>query len=1172
MPGTSPVCIEFDQDQSHFLHAEYEDSETSYVGEGILGNVHKGTAILAAGHEPVEVALKIPNDEDKVAALVNEHQVMGDLRRRLHAMSANPATIPLVALGEREPDRQRVLVMPFYDNTLLLSTQVRARLDRGAAIEAEHITLQAAIDFSHVLTALHTIQAPRTCVDRKLKDFFLVEEGGWHVVVIDWNVLTDLTPEFLASEFRLQGRLWHELLLETAGVVPFQPYDDQRWQNVTRDERAEGWVSLGLRLILAAVTGTTVDRLQSAQTTEVALIDLRDALMRWQALLLKPVEELEPLEANVARHYAADEQALLGDFVPLSSLEAVAVLRDLLWRKDPTPARLEARQQAIAAVRSHTEAAHERIVDLLQKGETGRAEQFVRTEQEAARAREEYVHWSHLERWTVLFGLLLKSRNRAIRGLREELIGIWRELTSDPSEERLARLRDLLGEALARLDQERLTGRDNVPDVAEVTALEQIGAEVDARLEAIRYRQEKANSGSPQLRRRLDRILELAVQAHYLAPAHVPFEKTLLCSLLDVRAEQRQLEALSQVEYQITQVVGEIKAALTAQDFRRAHAAYSSITLAGERPRALREAVQDQAALLDDIARFGLWASPVHNGAPSLTSVLIRAQALAQSEEAQRLGVAWIPSAIAEQQIAPSLRQIKKAVLSGRWDEMRDTAYRCHASLPVRVFHDIYVNRDLIMGQYAGLIQQALAPEYAMLDELLTDFHALWQFYQRFFKALTGFTLNDLREFSQPITTAAGAAGPNNHLQQLADQLAHMKPVLNWSGVGDLLLEANSPQLKGRVDADVLDLLKVQEETLESLRTFVDNVQRLAAENSQRLAKEMESAVARRQQVLAELQERQRAVDQVERRLQYATFRLNLAHILDAGRHAVDALDFDEAAHQAEELGRLEAMLAQSGDLGEDGRRIGTFKQRCDELEQLNAAWERYRNLSVTAPALAEAKAALLAKNIPYALEGFVEGQTFQSLRANSVARDLANLYWTVREQSFRDQMLDSASLKQTTDQALADVSQIFSAIIRDFTAGRMTEARRQLDRLDDHFQAKNSIVGVLIREVAQLWRNRIAELDTLDRVLSDVETHCASAAYPVTSLADELFEAMQSCPAEVFALRYQRWARLLKQLETIQQKKVKEPPSYLAWYQAAQAKHHQGGRIWHEHAQGERR
>lgn len=382
-------------------------SREDYIGRGELSLVYRGTAVEAG-----DVVVKVPHSPLKAEEVRREYAVLAGMRQRLPP--DQPLPIPQAALGE--VDSLPVMVIPYYHPQQLLVTHVRRRLKDGQALEAERLAVRAGLSFARAMQALHSLDTPYCCTDRKIKDFYVLDNGS--VIVIDWNVLRPFNQEFRLGEIRLFGYLWHELFLERKGSPPFDPFTDMRWRPAGA-LLEQGGLSVGLRWLLARA----VDY-QPAQDADY-FTALEKALRVWDDLIAPDAGDVRERDMRHALSLFPPAQPQ-----PPADDEIEAALADLRWRLLQDG--LEERTIALRKARPG-QALSQEIADEFERDPV-RAQTIVQREIETAEARRDWILWAHMQRWQRLINISahadllnrdgkIRARDKTDIERREVLIG-----------------------------------------------------------------------------------------------------------------------------------------------------------------------------------------------------------------------------------------------------------------------------------------------------------------------------------------------------------------------------------------------------------------------------------------------------------------------------------------------------------------------------------------------------------------------------------------------------------------------------------------------------------------------------------------------------------------------------------------------------------------------------
>lgn len=284
----------------------YRDDADNVIGQGMVGSVY--------GDVTGDYVIKASYTSVGRAEFEREYATLRDLWDALRDSSNEHVPLPEIAWGVRERTRdEAVLVMPRYRATL--AERIESLMNDGKMVEAEQEAVSAALDYTRVMIALRSLG--HTCTDRKVKDFFLDQNG--RLVIIDWNVLNPLTPDFIAAEQQVFGQLWHQLFLQRFGTPPFNPFDDNRWLLRGHDGPHNAMPSIGLRTILASSVHPALAQRFADSEEKPSHVALYEVLSEWAGLLEDSAPDLNRLDEQLPRRLLPAEQN--------------AIRFDLQWRK-----------------------------------------------------------------------------------------------------------------------------------------------------------------------------------------------------------------------------------------------------------------------------------------------------------------------------------------------------------------------------------------------------------------------------------------------------------------------------------------------------------------------------------------------------------------------------------------------------------------------------------------------------------------------------------------------------------------------------------------------------------------------------------------------------------------------------------------------------------------------
>lgn len=489
-----------------FFGGEVTYTSADYIGRGELGAIYR-TSSQNIGHS---IVIKVPHNWNKSQQVQEEYDLLTQISVVMQE-KGRPQVVPRAALGELQPNKLPVMIMPYYEDTDLLIRRVRDLIDQGNLIEAEKQALKAAVDFLYIMRFFPQGQA---CTDRKIKDFYLGQDE--QTTVIDWNVLRSDSLELRVSEIRLFGFLIHELFLERKGQIPFMPFDDTRWRVYTTTGDAGkayyGVISVGLRWLLAQIVMFD----PGAERTE------RDDLYR------PPIEALEQWQALLS-HRSEFSDSSVRDFVntlaphhPEDKKEYViaAILADLKWRLDITDDDLlEKRRMALETLWSPIgiDAIRPNLARELERTSypPDALHRIRRIEIREAESSEDWVTGAHLRRWEMLLEFIEKlevDSNQEKKEIERRILrigdGLFYTVAQDyERRENLKKLKSELNEL-----QEILQRYSGSP----IQALHQVEAELELRLFRIDQNDTPRLGELTRQMKELDRLLSDISEDHYL--------------------------------------------------------------------------------------------------------------------------------------------------------------------------------------------------------------------------------------------------------------------------------------------------------------------------------------------------------------------------------------------------------------------------------------------------------------------------------------------------------------------------------------------------------------------------------------------------------------------------------------------------------------------------------
>jgi hypothetical protein len=394
------IQVEPHPDQKVRVFTDVQYSRDDYIGRGELGIVYGGTATLVDTSEQMQIVVKIPHSLIKADEAYQEYAILSAMRQK------GVTALPEVSLGKSED--LPVIVMPYYRGQDLLLTQVRQHLVEGRFMEAERLAIQAGISFARAMQSLHTLETPLCCTDRKIKDFYALKNN--RIVIIDWNVVRDFSPEFRLGEIRLFGYLWHELFMERKGEPPFEPFYDVRWRPVGT-ALEQGALSVGMRIMLARAVEFQPDR---DGTNVDYFAALEKALTIWAQLIDPDADHISQKQVRDFLDAFPPRQ-----IKPTADVEVQAVIADLNWRL--MHASIDERDSALIEARQATssgEPLQQEIAEAFER-DPARAREIVEQHIADTESDRNWIKWAHLKRWERLIDIALHAdtlnREGAIR-------------------------------------------------------------------------------------------------------------------------------------------------------------------------------------------------------------------------------------------------------------------------------------------------------------------------------------------------------------------------------------------------------------------------------------------------------------------------------------------------------------------------------------------------------------------------------------------------------------------------------------------------------------------------------------------------------------------------------------------------------------------------------------
>lgn len=296
------ISIQLNQ-PNPLLISQVEYHLTNYLTSGVLGDLYH--------IKDKNLVVKVPRTD------ANRLFQFGQESRLLAYLSQKTNYTPPIAVST-DPN-QPSIVMEFYPDDALYHEKLVKLLFAKNYPDAEIMTLKVMIAFCEVMIQLHLYvdkgnqDKKYTCTDRKVSDFYYFNDEK--IIIVDWNVLSEPTPDFYNSEVQVLATLIHEAYFGAKGKFPYAPFYDRRWE-LSKDD--SGAISVGLRFILA--------RMVNQPTTYYATTDGSDYFIRLKA-------HLEAWKNAWAENWTLDtvKTKLEVD----DTRFADAIYQDLVWRKNP---------------------------------------------------------------------------------------------------------------------------------------------------------------------------------------------------------------------------------------------------------------------------------------------------------------------------------------------------------------------------------------------------------------------------------------------------------------------------------------------------------------------------------------------------------------------------------------------------------------------------------------------------------------------------------------------------------------------------------------------------------------------------------------------------------------------------------------------------------------------
>lgn len=222
-----------------------------------------------------------------------EYDVLRDLAQASEQQNGRAFSPSPVYLLERVDTGIPALAMPFYGE------EVEREIYSWSQIEL----LSVMRDYVSLLIALKRVGQGYACTDRK-QDDLRWHQG--HLVVIDWNLLRDATPQYIQTEISIFGRLWYSMLTGRVPTATLNAFDDGHWQPVnTTDSPLIRDLLLGTRLIITRAVHSFYKSLDALEL----------AIKTWMDYVSAPPQTTDMLQMNL-QVSAPKAKALFVDLNP----------------------------------------------------------------------------------------------------------------------------------------------------------------------------------------------------------------------------------------------------------------------------------------------------------------------------------------------------------------------------------------------------------------------------------------------------------------------------------------------------------------------------------------------------------------------------------------------------------------------------------------------------------------------------------------------------------------------------------------------------------------------------------------------------------------------------------------------------------------------------------------
>lgn len=492
----------------------FAPNEDDQLAQGTIGTVYQ----LLDPDDPDGplhvVKVFSANDPDLREEFEGEYAVISDIRARL----IDPVAVPPMARATLGDDGQPALVMPYYDEMLLLSRHARQLIHQGDWLAIETLVLNTMIAFTEAMIALRDTN--RTCVDRKAKDFYW---DGEHLTVLDWNLVGGITPAACATELQLLASVWYEVLTGTYATLRLDPMDDSMWQHRRVESVEGGVISVGLRIVMEAAQQLPIEQRFANLNGLPDYALVLPHLQRWLELVSNGLETL-------SRGAVADFVAGLPE--PMQNTElALLIYTDLAWRLgNDGLAATRASMMGLTPDVEVTVTGDQALIEAIRGYDITQAQAMAREQLYNATDQQRYREAAHKTRWVLLLNVMAATRRAGTVGdsVRRSLVEVATTLLHDPADDRADKL-NTAEKVLGKVKEDIDRLRDEARYSAALETLDRVMEEVLLRRDALYLRrQERVETQISNI----DALLQHAERVGYLASAEEPPTETLLHAIV----------------------------------------------------------------------------------------------------------------------------------------------------------------------------------------------------------------------------------------------------------------------------------------------------------------------------------------------------------------------------------------------------------------------------------------------------------------------------------------------------------------------------------------------------------------------------------------------------------------------------------------------------------------